>query len=168
MEHELSDNVLDHTGEYSDAEAVMDTVTAAKFRKRLRELDPRFDVVYFGPEATAVEIPNRFYIVRTNELTVPTYYVVQDEKGEFCVPDQRHIDKLMEGDLWSRLDVADELRKARDAKEKAKEKKKAAKSEEFQETLLERLGHVYDTHVAIPDQEAEAARKQRAASVEHA
>lgn len=159
----LSDNFLDHTEQWT-TERVDETARAMAFRNLLRQMDSRLDLIYVKEGATILE-GGFYYIVRHNDIGIKSHWQVHDGSGKPCVPDSRHLEMMKRNDLTN-VDVVKELEDARARKEAQKQKKKEARSEKFRELLLEKIAHIHDAQVAVPNPEAEASRRQRLAENE--
>lgn len=145
----LSENVLDATEEFDEA---YDIAAAALFRRRIKDLDPRLDLIFVKEGAKHFPISPRWYIIRRNELVTPTFWVIETPEGEYCMPTELHYQGLLKLDTWSsRRSVVDEVKAKQERKKRDKEKRKAALSEQFRETLLDRLEHLANPRVAVPE-----------------
>jgi hypothetical protein len=141
----LPDDALQATEQYVDAELVArDFAEARWFRDLLQGVDPRLALIFVKPGAVSFEHPGRFYIIRRNEQAQPSYWVIQDERGRYCEPQERHFRRFMQGDaatnpnLWRDFLMVREtrIRKAREAGEELRR--------EIREKLKERLDFVFD------------------------
>ena len=146
----VPENITDATGQWTPAQEVgIDAMASLEWRKLLKEVDPRLDLIYAKPNAVAFPIPDRWYIIRRNEAAPVAFWVVQDENGTYCPFSQAHFDRFRQGDtatnpdLWKKMAGAAMARKER--AQRAMDEKRA----EFRERLLERLDHNHETTVAI-------------------
>jgi hypothetical protein len=154
MRDEIAPSELDHTAEWSKLEeGAQDVAAAVWLRKELKRMDPLLDVIWAKRSAKALPYPERWYIVRWNELTVPAFWLItsDDPSRPYATPGPQHLEMMQRNDLHRRgVSVMEDLRRANDEKAKAKVKAKELRSEEFREKLLEKLNHVYDTSVRVP------------------
>lgn len=141
----IPDNALDATGEYlSPAEAARHCVEAAWFRKLLKSVDPRLDLIFVKPGSKVFEHSPRFYITRRSENAHDQYWVIQDREGNYCVPTQEHFDRFQSGDAAKRPSLWKEYEANREARVERARKHKEELRREFREKLTERLDHIYD------------------------
>ena len=121
------------------------------FVRELKSRDPRLGLIYIKSGSTTFPKSPRWAIVRDNELINPSYWMIEDEHGEFCEPQQRHLDRLDEMDASKKtVGPGEELARAREAKQREKLGRKNEKRREFREKLLDRLNHLYDARVSVP------------------
>lgn len=139
-------DVLSATDEYVVAEKL---ASAVMFRRRLKEIDSRLDLIFVHERSIVFPDSPRYYIIRRNDVGPTAYWVIQTPDGEYCEPGEEHIQALQRKDAASR-NLADELRRAHEKAELEKQKAKVARSEQFREALNERLSHVLDTRIAVP------------------
>src|SRR4051812_31475216 len=71
-----------------------DVAVALDFRRLLKQVDARLDLMFVKAGTRVFPKGERYYITRRNEGVQPSFWLVEDEHGEFCVPDQRHLDRL--------------------------------------------------------------------------
>lgn len=140
-----------HASDEYEMGAARDIHVAKEFRALLKSLDDWLDLIWVKEGATNFEHPGRWHIVRWHpggnpELNV--YWVVQTPDGAYCIPNQTHLDALMKMDTRTR-DVYRGIQEGRSRKKEERRKAFEAKREEFRETLLERLSHVFDTRIAV-------------------
>jgi hypothetical protein len=140
-------NILDATNEYSSAEYELDQVM--DFRKYLKQIDSRLDVIWVKPGAKVFPKGNRWYIIRRNETVMPSFWLVEDEHENYCVPDERHLNKLREYDTAAHPDVWKKFQRAHTERKLRAEKAIEAKREEFRTKLAERLDHVFDANILV-------------------
>jgi hypothetical protein len=133
--------------EAESTKAEEDLLVIVEFRKQLRLIDERLGCVH-GAGPPWPKWP-RWYIIRTAPEGRPYYWVVEDEQGEYCVPDQRHLDRLMEIDGERNPKAWYAYRTFREKRERERQKRIDAKSEEFQEKLLDAIGHIEDTRIPV-------------------
>lgn len=141
-----------HTFDEYDS-GVGELEVALSFRRQLKALDERLTVFWAKPGSplAAADGTGRWYIVRVHpnpELT--NYWVVEDEQGNYCVPQQRHIDRLQQMDTWTGRRRYSDFELARSAKKRKKEAELAELRRELREKLEERLAHINDTRVSVP------------------
>jgi hypothetical protein len=131
-------------------EAGPDILVAAAFREHLKAIDPQLDCIWVKPNARNFPNPGRWHIVRWHsnpELTC--YWVVQDEKGDYCEPGEFHLQRLMAIDSRTQ----DRMRQIQDARNSRATKRRARVEEtrrEFREKLMDRLDHLANARVHIP------------------
>jgi hypothetical protein len=140
---------LDATEEYDEGAAIDQCID---FRRWLKGLDARFDLVYVKIGARSWPKDNRWYIVRRSDSGLPAnIWVVEDEQGDYCEPDERHARRLQEMDtaahprLWSEIQKRKEQRKIRSAL------RHEATREEFRTKLGERLDHIFDGRISVDE-----------------
>lgn len=141
----LPDNVLQATEQYVPPEQVArDFQESRWFRDLLQSVDRRLDLIFVKPGAEAFEHDCRFYIIRRNEQTVPSFWVIQDEQGQYCEPQERHFRRFMQGDSATNPDLWRDFLMVREAR-LAKGRKAAEElRREIREKLAERLDYVFD------------------------
>jgi len=153
----LPENVLDATEEYVAADAAHDVGMAIAFQAELKKRDSRLTLIFVKEGAETFPKSPRWYVVRRNEETVDTYWVIEDEHGEYSEPRPIHLERLDQLDTTTGgRDPLRELAEKHMRKKLESEKKKADKSAEFRETLGERLDHVYDGRIAVPGEKKPA------------
>lgn len=148
IERELlvPDNPLLAGDEY---EAEHDVAAALDFRRFLKQIDERLDLIFVKKGAKAFPKGERWYIVRHNEGAPPSYWLIEDENDQFCLPDHRHLARLQEYDTAAHRDVWRKFTQRRLDKQLRHDKKMDAKSEEFRTKLGERLGFEFDAQIAV-------------------
>lgn len=121
------------------------------FLGELKKLDSRLGLIYIKPGSTVFPKSPRWAITRKNELTLPSYWIIEDENGNFCEPDQRHLDRMHQMDAAKSKTSAAQI--LEDERRRVDAEKRAAKEEtsrEFREKLLDRLNHIYDPRISVP------------------
>jgi len=155
----LPENVTDATEQYR---AEQDVALAVAFERELKKYDPRLSLIWVKENSTVFPRSPRWCIVRRNEKTVDSYWLIETEDDEYSEPTPKHFERLISIDTWGPNHAfRDNLKKDRERKEAAALYRKEEKRREFREKLNERLGHVYDTQVSVPNPEAREARKDR-------
>lgn len=140
-------NILDATEEFdtvSPREAARHGYEAIWFREELKSLDPSLDLIFVKPGSRVFPESPRFYITKYREHTNDAFWVIQDENGNYCPPDQRHLDRFMQGDTHRNPRLRDEYQKTREMRKRRAAKRKAELLDQFEEMLLERLDFVFD------------------------
>lgn len=150
----LPENVLDATGSYVDPEqAAQDTLVMLEWNRLIKDLDPRLSFHFVPPQdptkPTMWPKDQRWYLVRRNELVADSFWVVEDEQGEYCTFSRKHYDKFREMDTHRSPHVWREFRKREEARLAAVEKRTQEKRREFREKLLERLEFNDTTTIAV-------------------
>jgi hypothetical protein len=132
-------------------EAERATLDAAIFDGLLKQIDPRLQLRWIkaGARSFPEDCWARWLIVRLNEGTYPTYWVVQNPDGSYSEPDERHLEALRSLDEASHPGVYQRYRKRLAAEAADRQYRKTEKRREFRETLLDRLNHVFDVRVAV-------------------
>lgn len=136
---------LDFTEEWDEATAIDQCVD---FRRALKQIDSRLDLIYAKEGAKALK-GNRWYIIRRNDNLPPQLWEIEDENGEYCEPDERHMRRFLEGDTARHPDLYRKFEQARVDRKLRAEKAIEDKSEEFRSKLGERLNHVFDGRIAV-------------------
>lgn len=150
----LPPNITDATETFVPAEqAAQDGMVAAEFRKLLKQLDPRLDIVFVFPttEPSPWPVTGRFYMIRHNELTDDSFWMVQDEMGGYSAPTMQHFHALCAHDSHAHPDVWKKVLKGNDKRVKDAESRMEAKRAEFREKLLERLEFNYSSQLAVTE-----------------
>lgn len=140
----VPDNITEATGTYVTPEqAAQDSVVATEFRKLLKSVDPRLDIVFVPPlppdEPTPWPKSGRFYIIRRNPLTNDSFWMVEDAEGNYSAPTMAHFRALQARDTHAHPDVWKQISRANDKRIKDAESRMEAKRAEFREKLLERF-----------------------------
>ncbi len=143
----VPDEARDEIERLENAETDIDV--AAAFRRRLRAVDARLDIIWVKRGATSFPVPGRWYITRQSEDgAASAFWVVQTEGGHYTPPTDQHFDALMARDTWGHPDVRRRIL-ATQAEEKAAAQKKMEDSRrEFREKLLEQLE--FNNRVQVP------------------
>lgn len=127
-----------------------DSFQAWAFRDQLKAVDPnRIDMIrtLLGCEWADGD---RYLIVYKADTGVVSWFVIQDEHGEFCEPDTRHWDALMRYDqARSDRPLLERFRKERQMVAAAAEAQKEEERRHFREGLDERLAHIFDSSIPI-------------------
>lgn len=145
----VPDDYLDATDEYNEADAIDQCVD---FRRWLKEVDSRFDLVYVKVGAKSWPKDNRWYIVRRNDNGLPAnIWVVEDEQGDYCEPNERHAARLREMDAAAHPRLWDDIQKRRAKKALDVELRHEATRDEFRTKLGERLDSIFGSSVAITE-----------------
>jgi hypothetical protein len=142
----VPDNPLLAEDEY---DAGHDVAVVLDFRRLLKQIDARLDIIWVKAGARVFPKGERWYIVRHNEGVAPSYWMVEDEHGGFCVPDLRHLERLQEYDTAAHRDVWRKFTQRRLDKQLRHDKRMDDKSEEFRTRLGERLAFEFDAQVAV-------------------
>jgi hypothetical protein len=127
-----------------------DVALIPAYRAMLKAVDPQLDIIWVKPKAKNFADPGRWHVVRWHsnpELTA--YWVIQNEDGSYCEPQQRHFDRLMAMDSWCRHRYSD-ITRARSQEAERKRKRLEETRREFREKLDERLDHVLNGRIAVP------------------
>jgi len=129
-------------------EAQESSSKAIAFRRLLKEVDPRLDLLWVKENAEFFPIACRWYIVRWNENVDASYWVIQTDDGEYSDPEMEHFNRLRQNDT-ANVDVWEEYQKARVSREKSSANRLEELRREFREKLTERLDHIYNASVPI-------------------
>jgi hypothetical protein len=100
--------------------------------------------------------------VRRAEHHPDQFWVIQDDDGSYCEPDERHFQRFVEGDTAAHPDVYRKIRRKREEAALRVEKTIERKRDEFRTKLGERLAHIFDTQIAITGVHKELLAGQRA------
>ena len=149
-----------------------DSMQAHVFRNQLKMVDPaRLDMIRTSPQARMLD-PDRYLIVYKSEGGLVSWFLIQDEDGNFCEPDERHWDRLMRYDqARSNGSLLDKFRRERDMVQAAARQWREDRSEQFRDELGAAMKHLYDSQIHISADAKDAAdgkltdaqKKQRAA-----
>lgn len=121
------------------------------FDSYLKQIDSRLELVWVKERATAPGlVPGRWHIRRLNDETLDTYIPLVGPNGEYTEPHSGHLEALKRGDLWNRNVVA-ELRKEREASERATQKAKQEVSEERIDTMATHIKSRLNPSVSFSD-----------------
>lgn len=132
-----------------DEESVGSIASARAFLRELKAIDSRLELIWARPNAESLD-GGFWYIVRRNEHAPDTYWQINDGDGVYADPEWRHIERLKAADAAAHPRIYEDYRRRCDADRAAGEKTREELHREFRERLLERLGHVYDTQIAVP------------------
>jgi hypothetical protein len=132
---------------------------AREFRAALKAIDERLDLVWAPEGSTSVPKDNRWYIIRRGDSGIGGMWMCEDEHGEYCEPNERHLDALCQMDPSKTGNAHRRIADGRAARKAAREAHRADKSAEFRESLLDRLDHIYDARVFVSA--ANAAKLQK-------
>lgn len=130
----------------------MQVRAAEEFRLLLLSIDERLDLRFIKQNATNLpaEWRGHWVVLRHNGGGVPpTVLLVQDEKGLPCAPDERHLRALQERDAERHPDVWRKVRMDSQERQRRSQLALEEKSAEFQESLLDRLDHLFDVRIAV-------------------
>jgi hypothetical protein len=127
-----------------------DSMQAHVFRNQLKQLDTnRIDMIRTKPACSFAE-GDRYLIVYRSEDGVISWFLIQDEHGQFCDPDVRHWDRLMRYDqARSNGSLLEKFRKERALIEGAARAAREDKSERFREELGHALSHLFDPKISV-------------------
>lgn len=127
-----------------------DSHQAWVFRTQLKELDTnRIDMIRTLAGCEFAE-GDRYLIVYRSEDGLVSFFLIQDEDGSFCDPDERHWDRLMRYDqARSNGSLLDKFRKEREMVVAAGKVAHEDKRAEFRERLDDAFSHLFDSKVAI-------------------
>lgn len=140
----------DRTSEQIDYDAAGEVAHARLFLVGLKEIDPRLDLVYAKPNSTLLQ-GGYWYIVRRNDDAPPAFWVVQNDDGSPCAPDERHLQRMHEMDT-ARNGGYEAFNRGRDEAKKKAERERVETHREFREKLDEKLAHLYGSKsVYLPD-----------------
>jgi hypothetical protein len=133
-----------------------DPMVCHVFRNQLKQVDPaRLDLIRTAPQAQNLP-PNRWLIVYRSEDGLVSWFLIQNEDGFDCLPDERHWDRLMEFDqARSHGSLLNKFRKERDLVQASVRQEREDKSAEFREKLGEAFSHILDPKVAISERAKE-------------
>ena len=146
----IPDNPFDARDEWATIEeAQRDVAAALDFRRLLKDIDSRLDLIWVKEGTRAFPKGERWYIRRHNDYGMDNYWLVEDEHEDFCVPDIRHLRRLQEYDTAAHPDVWQKFVKRRLDKQLRAEKAMEEKSLEFRTKLGERLAHEFDAQIAV-------------------
>ena len=141
----LPDDALQATDQYVPPERVArDSAEARWFIDLLQGVDPRLTLIFVKPGAPSFEHSCRFYIVRWNENAQPSYWVIQDEHGGYCEPQERHFRRFMQGDSATNPHLWRDFMMVRDTRIRNAQKAAEELRREVREKLAERLDFVFD------------------------
>jgi hypothetical protein len=121
---------------------------AVEFRKVLKAVDERLDIIWVKQGATNFPVAGRWYVTRRSDEGHSCFWVIQTADGKYCPPSQQHLERLQAMDSHAHPDVWNRLRRARQEEQRAAQKRKAETRREFREKLLERLD--FNNRVQIP------------------
>lgn len=126
-----------------------DPIEAHAFRVRLKAVTERLDMIYVKPGAWFTE-GDRYLIVYKAEDGHISWFLVQDEDGAKCVPDERHFDRLMRYDqARSNGSLLDKFRQERAMVQAQSRVAHESKREEFRDRLGDAAKHLFDTSIHI-------------------
>ena len=144
---DVPDDLLDASEEWDEGAAIDQCVD---FRRWLKSLDARFDLIYVKAGAKHWPKDNRWYIVRRSDDGSPAnYWVVEDENDGYCEPDERHATRLREMDAAAHPRLWDEIQKRKAKKKLDAELRHEATREEFRSKLGERLDSIFGSSIAV-------------------
>ena len=120
---------------------------AVEFRRLLQAADERLDIRWGG--APPWPIYPRWYIIRRSPQGRAFFWVIQTEEGEYCEPQERHLNRLRESDLEVNPKLWDKIMAEREAEKRRSQVAEATRHEHFRERLTEALAHIFDGHIPV-------------------
>lgn len=127
-----------------------DIEVARAFDRLLQSLDDKLRCFWVKPDAKSFENPGRWHIARLHSNPeLNAYWVVQNEDGSYCEPQQRHLDRLKAMDSHTR-NVLEDIHKLRRTRDIERHKAFMERRREFREKLEERLDHIYNARISVP------------------
>jgi hypothetical protein len=127
-----------------------DARIAYELNTLLRIIDDRLRCFWVRVNATSFEYPGRWHIGRFH--TNPefnTYWVICNEDGSYCEPQERHLQRLLQYDTHARNRYQD-IEKARSTRKAEKRKQLEDTRRRFREELLDRLEHIANGRISVP------------------
>lgn len=142
FEHEMRVRVA--STELARVKGVLD-----EFNHELRRIDAQLEMVRAPADCGLTGMkPHYYHVVRWNEGTAPTFFVIEGEHGEFVEPTSRVFENLREGDLWDPA-VMRRVRQRHSDAEAAAAKMRARENASRQEEIAERVAAVTRTQVSM-------------------
>lgn len=127
-----------------------DVDIALAFRRKLKDVDSRLDLIWVKSNATSFPVTRRWYITRkTNEGKYSAFWIVQTDTGKYCPPTDQHFEALMARDSWAHPDVWNRLRRTRQTEQRQAAGRREEQRREFREKLLEQLDFNHRVQTAI-------------------
>lgn len=127
-----------------------DARIAYELNTLLRIIDDRLRCFWVRVNATSFEHPGRWHIGRFHSNPeFNTYWVICNEDGSYCEPQERHLQRLLQYDTHARNRYAD-IEKARTTRKAEKRKQMEDTRARFRDELQDRLDHLYDARIAVP------------------
>ncbi len=137
-------------------EAEHDVDVASAFRKRLKGVDARLDLMFVKRGAKNFPVGGRWYITRQGDHgRAQSFWVIQTDQEGYCAPTEQHFQALMARDSWGHPDVWQRMRRQQADEKRAIKSAGEAKHTEFREKLEERLAHNHGSHVAVSAEDKE-------------
>jgi hypothetical protein len=153
----------DHAADEHQRAVEHDVAIAHAFGRLLRELDPQLTLFWVKSDSTSFENPGRWHIGRLHSNPeLNTYWVIQNEDGSYCEPQERHLERLRAMDSHSR-NVMEDMRRRRKLRHQAARQRFDERRAMFRELLEERLAHIYGSSIRVPRAIAEPTPEQIAA-----
>lgn len=123
---------------------------AVEFRRALKALDERLDVVWAKKGARMVPQDERWYIIRRSDSGIGGMWCICAPDGGYADPGPEHIAALERQNPERTGNVAKRVRDGRAQREAMRAREKQERSERFQEGLLDRLDHIHDGRISVP------------------
>lgn len=154
------------TEEFTDAvELATELAYLGEFRSYLKDIDPQLDLIRVknGAASFPEDAWGKFVMIRRNPLgerTIAGMWIVQNEDGSYCLPDERHLTALRARDMAARPTVWHDHQKALAREKEQKRRRKESAREDFRSAFRDRLDHHLDRRISVSvDLKALAARE---------
>lgn len=133
-----------------EADQFEETLHAAvQFRRLLQAANPRLDLRWGGGPPWPIH--PRWYIVMRDTEGLAHFWVIQTPEGEYCEPEERHLNRLRESDLEVNPRLIAQIKKRQEDERIAALKRGDDLHRQFRERLNEALGHLFDSSMPVSE-----------------
>lgn len=133
--------------------AERDVEMARAFNAMLKAIDETLTLAWVSPHVeSGYEHKGRWHIVRVHphHPELNTFWVIQTPEGEYCEPQEMHLQRLQAMDTYTGKRTYRDFERARGERKRKAAAKFEEKRREFRELALERVNHVLDARIAVP------------------